>query len=160
MLLLGKHSLFKIANSQRCVCVKALRIERQLHTADETGSMSVKPLLKHPPAQTNKTIVWMFGNTLSFLRRQLRWLHPSSALTSGEQSINNKAQQTWQNFPTAQHRNSPSQYLAVRPKDPQDREDVGRIQFSIYDRHKPGQATSKELLRSTMVCLPPQCARP
>lgn len=55
MLLLGKHSLFKIANSQRCVCVKALRIERQLHTADETGSMSVKPLLKHPPAQTNKT---------------------------------------------------------------------------------------------------------
>ena len=55
MLLLGKHSLFKIANSQLCVCVKALRIERQLHTADETGSMSVKPLLKHPPAQTNKT---------------------------------------------------------------------------------------------------------
>lgn len=58
MFLLGKHSLFKIANSQRCVCVcvKALRIERQLHTADETGSMSVRTV-----AQTSPCLdVWQY----------------------------------------------------------------------------------------------------
>ena len=162
MLLLGKHSLFKIANSQRCVCVCESSSHRK--TTPYGGwnrEYECQTVAQTSPSSNQQdNLVWMFGNTLSFLRRQLRWLHPSSALTSGEQSINNKAQQTWQNFPTAQHRNSPSQYLAVRPKDPQDREDVGRIQFSIYDRHKPGQATSKELLRSTMVCLPPQCARP